>query len=58
MDLLKYYNNLDVKPFLEAVLNHRKFFYDMNIDMFNIMDQIRLEQMDQLKQAIKLWESR
>jgi len=34
MDLLKYYNNLDVKPFLEAVLNHRKFFYDMNIDMF------------------------
>ena len=31
---------------------------NMNIDMFNIMDQIRLEQMDQLKQAIKLWESR
>ena len=34
MDLLKYYNNLDVKPFLEAVLYHRKFFYNMNIDMF------------------------
>jgi hypothetical protein len=32
-DLLKYYNNLDVKPFLEAVLNHRQFFYDLNIDM-------------------------
>lgn len=34
MDLLRYYNNLDVKPFLEAVLNHREFFYDLNIDMF------------------------
>jgi hypothetical protein len=31
---------------------------NMNIDMFNIMDQIRLEHMDQLNQAIKLWESR
>ena len=24
MDLLKYYNNLDVRPFLEAVINHPK----------------------------------
>lgn len=26
-----------------------------NADMFNIMDQIRHEQMDELKQAMKLW---
>ena len=34
MDLLEFYNNLDVKPFLEAVINHREFFYSLNIDMF------------------------
>ena len=28
---------------------------NMNMDMFNIMDQIRFEQMDQLKTAITLW---
>lgn len=33
-DLLKYYNNLDVKPFLEAVINQRNFFYEIQIDMF------------------------
>ena len=33
-DLLKWYNNSDVKPFLESIINHRKFFYDINIDMF------------------------
>jgi hypothetical protein len=27
----------------------------MNANMFNIMDQIRLEQMDQLKAAMDLW---
>lgn len=31
---------------------------NMNADMFNIMDQIRLEQMDQLKEAIALWKNR
>jgi hypothetical protein len=31
---------------------------NMNADMFNIMDQIRLEQMDQLKKAIKMWRER
>ena len=31
---------------------------NMNADMFNIMDQIRLEQMDQLKEAIKMWRER
>ncbi len=28
---------------------------NMNLDLFNIMDQIRLEQMDQLDKAMKLW---
>ena len=31
---------------------------NMNMDMFNIMDQIRLEHIDQLKKAIELWEKR
>jgi hypothetical protein len=31
---------------------------NMRMDMFNIMDQIRLEQIDQLDEAIRLWESR
>lgn len=29
---------------------------NMNIGMFGVMDQIRLEQIDQLKDAIALWE--
>jgi hypothetical protein len=33
-DLLIYYNNLDVKPFLDAILENKKFFYDLKIDMF------------------------
>jgi hypothetical protein len=28
---------------------------NVNSDMFNIMDQIRFEQMDQLIKAMKLW---
>ena len=28
---------------------------NMNMDMFNIMDQIRLEQIDQLDKAMKVW---
>ena len=28
---------------------------NMNHDMFNIMDQIRLEQIDELKSAMKMW---
>jgi hypothetical protein len=30
----------------------------MNHDLFNIMDSIRLEQIDQLDKAMKLWKSR
>lgn len=29
-----------------------------NADMFNIMDQIRHEQMDDLKQAMNLWRNK
>jgi Zn finger protein HypA/HybF involved in hydrogenase expression len=29
---------------------------NMNADMFNVMDQIRLEQIDQLDKAIIMWE--
>ena len=28
---------------------------NMNADMFNVMDQIRLEQIDQLDKAIIMW---
>lgn len=31
---------------------------NINADMFNIMDQIRLEQIEELKQAIKLWKEK
>ena len=31
---------------------------NMNADAFNIMDQIRLEQMDKIKEAIALWKNR
>ena len=31
---------------------------NMNADMFNIMDQIRLEQIDQLDKAMAMWENR
>jgi hypothetical protein len=31
---------------------------NMNIDMMNIMDDIRLKQMDELEQAINMWKSR
>lgn len=33
-DLLKFYNNLDVKPFLEAVINNQNYYYRMNLEMF------------------------
>ena len=31
---------------------------NMNSDMFNIMDQIRLEQIDQLDKAMAMWKNR
>lgn len=29
---------------------------NIKLDLFNVMDQIRLEQMDELQKAIKVWE--
>jgi hypothetical protein len=31
---------------------------NMNHDLFNIMDDIRLEQIDQLDKAIEMWKTR
>jgi len=31
---------------------------NMNSDMFNIMDQIRLEQIDELEKAMAMWKNR
>jgi hypothetical protein len=31
---------------------------NMNHDMFNIMDEIRLEQIDELEKAMELWKNR
>ena len=33
-DLLKWYNNLDVVPFLGAIKKQKEFFYDLDLDMF------------------------
>ena len=30
---------------------------NINADMFNIIDEIRLKQIEQLKKAIKMWEN-
>jgi hypothetical protein len=41
-DLLKYYNNLDVKPLLEACLKNKKLFYEYELDMYK--DAVNLYQ--------------
>ena len=30
-DYLKYYNNLDVKPLIQAITKHKKFYYDIGL---------------------------
>ena len=34
MDLLEYYNKIDVKPFMHTLLYQRETFYEFNIDIF------------------------
>ena len=34
-DCLRYYNNLDVGPFLEALETMRSFYANLGIDIFN-----------------------
>ena len=36
-DFLEYYNNLDVKPFVEAVEKMQVFYKDIGIDFFKRM---------------------
>ena len=33
-DLLKWYNNLDVRPMLKACLKQKEFFYSFDLDMY------------------------
>ena len=35
-DYLIYYNNLDCGPFVEAVQNLQKYYFDKNIDIFKV----------------------
>lgn len=48
---------------IDTLQKHRDILWkmtksNMDTDMFNIMDQIRLEQISQLEKAIKLWRER
>jgi len=48
---------------LDTLQNQRAILWkmtesNMNNDLFNIMDQIRLEQIDQLDKAIVMWKAR
>ena len=48
---------------IDVLQKHRDILWkmtqsNMNIDMFNIMDQIRLEHIDHLDKAIKMWKER
>ena len=52
--------NDDYDVVIDVLQNHYNKLWkltesNMNMNMFNIMDQIRLEQMDKLKKAINIW---
>jgi len=54
-------NNKDYDVVLDTLQKQRDILWkmtqqNMNADMFNIMDQIRLEQIDQLDKAMNMWE--
>ena len=57
-DLLKWYNNLDVRPMLKACLKQKEFYYSFNLDMYkdamslpglseNIMFQFAIKECDE-----------
>ena len=53
----------DYDVVLDTLQNQRAILWkmtesNMNHDLFNIMDQIRLEQIDQLDKAIVMWKAR
>ena len=66
-DLLKWYNNLDVRPMLKACLKQKEFFYDFNLDMYkdafslpalseNILYQSQLEGFEEyVSQKVETW---
>ena len=50
----------DFDVVIDVLQKHRAILWkmtqqNMNSDMFNVMDQIRLEQIDQLDRAIIMW---
>jgi hypothetical protein len=52
----------DFDVVIDVLEKHRAILWkmtqqNMNSDMFNVMDQIRLEQIDQLDRAIIMWEN-
>jgi hypothetical protein len=52
----------DFDVVIDVLQKHRAILWkmtqqNMNGDMFNVMDQIRLEQIDQLDRAILMWEN-
>jgi hypothetical protein len=52
----------DFDVVIDVLQKHRAILWkmtqqNMNSDMFNVMDQIRLEQIDQLDRAIIMWEN-
>jgi len=53
----------DYDVVIDVLQKHRATLWkmtqqNMNADSFNIMDQIRLEQIDQLDKAIIMWKNR
>jgi hypothetical protein len=53
----------DYDVVVDVLQKHRAVLWkmtqqNMNADSFNIMDQIRLEQIDQLDKAIIMWKNR
>lgn len=50
----------DYDVVLDTLQKHRDILWkmtqqNMNSDMFNIMDEIRLEQIEQLEKAMEMW---
>jgi hypothetical protein len=48
---------------VDTLQKHRAILWkmtqqNMNMDMFNIMDQIRLEHIDEIDEAIIMWKNR
>jgi hypothetical protein len=56
-------NEKDFDPVIDALQERMEALWNLtqsniNLGMFNVMDQIRLQHMKELEQAIQLWENR